>query len=348
MSGRSSSRAAATIGGYGLRLNAVPADASGATRVSSSVQPESGTFSFNLEGRLHSGIAPKFDGTMTYRQRPPLAESADDIRGDLILESKIVGSTDRIALTGYTLQPDQNRAGTRLTGAASIQLGARRSFDAVVSGGALSLPPRDAKEDGSAKPLEAVRLLAELPAPLIPTLPGRVGIDLAEVGLRGFALRDVRLDASTDGKVWAVEQFIGQLPGDMTVRANEQLTREADYPAFRGQFSVNSERLDGLVHLWRKPEDDNALFNQSGMLSGDVMLTRDALRISEAQLTLNLVSHAVEMRVGFGEEKRLDLVGHFADLGSRGSAVLGALLPNAMGDPCFGISFPEGSFLLTG
>jgi len=333
---------------YGLRLNASQVDAAGATRVSSFVQPDSGAFSVNVEGQLQPGIAPKFDGTMTYRQRPPLAQSADEIRGDLILESKLVASTDRIVLTGYTLQPDQNRAGTRLTGAASIQLGARRSFDAVVSGGVFSLPPRDAKEDGSTKPLEAVRLLAELPAPLIPPLPGRIGIDLAEVGLRGFALRDVRMDASTDGASWTVEQFIGQLPGDTTVRANGQLTEEGGHPAFRGQFSVNSERLDGLVHLWRKPEDGNSLFNQAGLLRGDVMLTGDALRLSEAELTVNQESHAVDMRVGFGEEKRLDVVGHFADLGPQGSAVMAALLPDIMGDPRFGISFPEGSFSLTG
>lgn len=333
---------------YGLRLNSSQVDSAGVTRVSAFVQPDSGAFSLSTEGLLTPGIAPKFDGTMTYRQTPPIADKADDIRGDLVLESKVIGSTDRIVLTGYTLQPDQNRAGTRLTGAASIQLGARLSFDAVVSGGVFSLPPRDAKEDASAKPYEAVRLLAELPAPLIPALPGRVGIDLAEVGLRGFALRDVRLDASTDGQVWTIEQFIGQLPGETMVRAAGELTGEADHPAFRGQFSLSSARLDGLAHLWRKPGEDNALFNQAGALAGKVMLTGDALRVSEGQLTLNGAAHGVELRLGFGEEKRLDVVGQFADLGAQGSAVLAALLPNGMTEPRFGISFPEGSFSLTG
>ena len=333
---------------YSLRLNASEADATGATRLSSFLQPESGAFSFNAEGLLVPGMAPKFDGSMTYRQTPPLAESADDIRGDLVLESKMVASTDRIVLSGYTLQPDQNRAGTRLTGAASIQLGARRSFDAVISGGVFSLPPRDAKEDASAMPYDAVRLLAELPAPLIPLLPGRIGIDLAEVGLRGFALRDLRLDASSDGRVWTIDQFIGELPGDTRVQASGQLTAEAGHPAFRGQFSVSSARLDGLVPLWRKPADNNALFNQAGALNGNVMLTGDALRVSEAQLTLNDVAHAVDLRIGFGTEQRLDVVGHFAGLGPEGSAVLGDLLPDWLGDARFGISFPEGSFSLTG
>ena len=332
---------------YGLRLNTSQLDATGTARLSSSVQAEAGGFSVSAEGLLTPGIAPKFDGKMTYRQTPPVAERADEIRGDLVLESKLTASTDRIVLSGYTLQPDQNRAGTRLTGAASIQLGARRSFDAVISGGVFALPPRDAKEDASTMPYEAVRLLSELPAPLIPPLPGRIGIDLAEVGLRGFALRDVRLDASSDGKSWTIEQFIGQLPGDTTVRASGQLSREADHPAFRGQFSLSSMRLDGLANLWRKPDEDTALFNESGTLDGTVMLTGEALGVSEATLTLADVPHAVDLRIGFGEEKRLDVVGHFADLGGRGSAVLGDLLPDWVTEPRFGISFPQGSFSLT-
>ncbi|WP_193335245.1 AsmA family protein [Devosia beringensis] len=333
---------------YGLRVNAAALDAAGSMQLSSFVQAEGGAFSLAAEGLFTPGIAPKFDGTMTYRQTPPVAARADDIRGDLVLESKLVASTDRIVLSGYTLQPDQNRAGTRLTGAASIQLGARRSFDAVVSGGVFSLPPRDAKEDATALPYEAVRLLTELPAPLIPPLPGRIGIDLAEVGLRGFALRDVRLDASSDGQSWTVEQFLAQLPGDTGVQASGQLDREGDQPAFRGTFAINSGRLDGLAQLWRKPEDDTALFNQGGTLAGNVMLTGDALRVSEAQLTLAEAPHAVELRIGFGAEQRLDVVGHFADLGRQGSAVLGALLPDWVAEPRFGISFPEGSFSLTG
>jgi len=332
---------------YSFRLNSSQIDGLGTTRLSAYVQPESGVFSLATEGALTPGMAPKYDGTMTYRETPAIAERADDIRGDLVLESKVTASTDRIVLTGYTLQPDENRAGTRLTGAASIQLGARQSFDAVVSGGVFSLPPRDAKEDPDTQPYEAVRLLAELPAPLIPPMPGRVGIDLAEVGLRGFALRNVRLDASTDGALWTIEQFLAEMPGDTMIQADGELRRETSYPAFRGQFSLSSARLDGLANLWRKPADDNALFNQAGSIAGEVMLTGDALRISDGHWTLNGVSHAVEVRVGFGEEKRLDVVGHFSGLGVDGSAVLGALLPDGMAEPGFGISFPEGSFSLS-
>ncbi len=332
---------------YSLRFNSSALDAEEKSRVSLFLQPQSGAFSFSLEGLLAPGMAPKFEGDMVYRQTPPAAEVATDIRGDLVLESKVTASTDRVVLSGYTLRPDENRAATRLTGAASIQLGDVRSFDAVISGGVFSLPPRDAKEDATTLPYEAVRLLAELPAPIMPPMAGRVGIDLAEVGLRGFALRNVRMDASTDGSTWLIEQFTGQLPGDTEVRMSGQLSSDNERPAFRGEVSLASARLDGLAALWRKPDEDNLLFNEPGALTGQVMLGGDALGLVGGVLTLNERTHALELRLGFGEEKRLDLVAHFDELGERGSALVGALLPNAA-EPAFGLSFPFGSFSLTG
>lgn len=333
---------------YSVRFNSSVLDAAGKSRVSLFVEPQSGAFSLSLDGLLEPGMAPKFDGDMVYRQTPPATDVATDIRGDLVLESKVTGSTDRIVLSGYTLRPDENRAGTRLTGAASIQLGDVRSFDAVISGGVFSLPPRDAKEDTSTLPYEAVRLLSELPAPIRPPMVGRVGVDLAEVALRGFAMRDVRMDASTDGSSWQVEQFIAQLPGDTELRLSGELGSDNDRPSFRGELSLTSARLDGLAALWRKPDENNLLFNEPGSLTGQVMLGGDALGLVGGVLTLNQRPHALELRLGFGEEKRLDLVGHFDELGERGSALVGALLPRVAGEPAFGVSFPQGSFSLTG
>nr|WP_295886139.1 AsmA family protein [uncultured Devosia sp.] len=333
---------------YSIRFNSSALDAAGKSRVSLFLEPQSGAFSLSLEGLLEPGMAPKFDGDLIYRQAPPAADAATEIRGDLVLESKVTGSTDRIVLSGYTLRPDENRAGTRLTGAASVQLGDVRSFDAVISGGVFSLPPRDAKEDASTLPYEAVRLLAELPAPIMPPMAGRVGIDLAEVGLRGFALRNVRMDARTDGATWQIEQFTGQLPGDTELQVTGQVASDNGRPSFRGNVSLTSARLDGLAALWRKPDENNLLFNEPGALSGQVMLGGDALGLVGGVLTLNGRPHALELRLGFGEEKRLDLVAHFDELGERGSALVGALLPRIVAEPTFGVSFPLGSFSLTG
>jgi hypothetical protein len=332
--------------GYALRLNSSAQDSAGSARLSFFVAPQAGGFSFTTEGVVTPGMAPKFDGNFTYRQSPGAAGDAAAIRGDLVFTSKFTASTDRLVFSGYTLQPDENRAGTRLTGAASVQLGATRSFDAVISGGVLALPARDATEDSSAHPYEFVRLLTELPAPPLPPLPGRVGIDLAEIGLRGFSLRNVRVDAKTDGKTWQVEQALAQLPGDTRLRASGQLASEARKPVFRGQLSLDSARLDNLVALWRKPSDNNPLFGQSAKLEGSVMLSSDALGILGSTLTLLGEQHTAELRFGFGEEHRLDVVGKFHDLGRAGSALIEAMLPDGK-DPIFARSFPVGSFALS-
>ena len=332
---------------YALRFNAAVPDANGGSRVSFYLEPVDRTSSLSVDGVLQGGMAPKLDGQLVYRQTPPPGQDADAIHGDLIFESAVSASTDRIVLSGYTLQPDETRAGTRLTGAASIQLGAQRSFDAVISGGVFALPPRDASENAAALPYELVRMLAELPGAPVPPLPGRIGVDLAEIGLRGFALRNLRLDASTDGTQWRVEQLLARLPGETELRASGTLTGERDQPVFTGQMALTSERLDALGQLWRKPAENNPLFNQPGALAARVILGPDALGLTSGRLTLAGQVHGLEMRIGFGEEPRLDVVAQLGELGAPGSAMLAALLPPIGNDPQFANSFPEGSFAVT-
>ncbi len=332
---------------YSLRFNTSAVDEGGSNRLTGFVSNELG-MSLAVEGQFMPGMAPKFDGTMTYRQKPPATAVAGDIRGDLVLESKVTGSTDRIVLTGYTLQPDENRAGTRLTGAASVQLGRQRSFDAVISGGVFALPPRDASEDLSSQPYDVVRLLGELPAPILPPMSGRIGVDLAEIGLRSFALRSVRVDAHTDGAIWTVDSFIAQLPGDTEVRASGSLGVGNGHPSFDGALSVATQRLDGLSALWRKPVEGNPMFNMPATWQGKILLAGDALGFSEGVFTLDGVLHSLGLRVGFGTEPRLDVTGKFGALSSEHSAALAALLPEVQAGPAFGISFPDGSFGLSG
>lgn len=332
---------------YSIRMNSAAVDGNGLSKVTASATAVDSGLSLAADGQLSTGLAPKFDGTVSLRQKPPAAEAAADIRGDLVLEAQVAASTDRVVFSSFTLQPDENRAGTRLTGAASVQMGARRSFDAVISGGVFALPPRDANEDATTLPYEVVRMLGEFPAPLMPSLPGKIGIDLAEIGLRGFALRNVRMDASTDGHVWRIEQLTAQLPGEAEVRASGVLEAQNGKPGFSGQATVTTQRLDALARLWRKPDEGNPLLNVPGSIEAKVMLAGDALGLSQGVLTLNGKAHAVELRIGFGAEKRLDVVGNFDDLDPFDSAALGALLPDVAAEPSFPVSFPNGSFALS-
>ncbi|MBD8064199.1 AsmA family protein [Devosia sp. PTR5] len=330
-----------------VRFNSGSVDSQGSTRVTSYLREANNGFSFTTDGMLTTGQAPKFDGTLVYRQSPPASDNADDIRGDLVFETKVEASTDRVVLSGYTLQPDENRASLRLTGSANIRVGANPEFDAVVSGGVFSLPPRPATEIPAQLPYEAVRLLAELPPPPLPPIKGKLGIDLAEVNLRGFALRNVRLEATTDGSAWTIQQALAALPGETRLQVSGQLESDGERPSFRGEAKLSSERLDALAQLWRKPQEDNPLFNMPATLTGRVTLAGDAFGFNDGVLVLDQTTHGIEVRLGYGLEPRLDVVGHFGDLDALHAQALLALVPNVPQEPSFGISFPEGSFSLT-
>lgn len=332
---------------YDVRVNSGLADAAGNAKLSSFIRQSAGAFSLNLDGTLSAGAAPKFDGTMAYRQTPPAADAAGDIRGALVLESAVSASMDRVVLSGYTLYPDENRAGTRLTGTASIQLGADPAFDAVISGGALTLPPRNANEVPAQLPYEAVRLLAELPAPPIPPIKGKLGVELGEIGLRGAALRDVRVTATSDGTEWTIGQAQATLPGQTQLKLSGTLQNNAGRPGFSGDMSLASQRLDSLSALWRKPQDDNPLFNMPGAIQGRLLLAGDAFGLTNGRLNFAGQSHGVEVRIGFGAEPRLDTVLHLGTLDAAQTAAFTALLPDIAAEPSFGISFPDGSFALT-
>lgn len=331
---------------YSVNFNTSAMDAEGSNRLAAYVESEGGSLSLSAEGLFTAGVAPRFDGEMTMRRTPPEATAAANIQGDLVFESPIEANTDRVVLAGYTLLPDENQPGTRLTGAASIQLGARASFDAVVSGGVFALPPRDATEDQSGQPYELVRLLRELPAPSLPPLPGRIGMDLAEMDLRAFSFRDVRLDAETDGETWTVDQFVASLPGNTRVRASGSLTVEGQRPGFTGEVTVVAQRLDSLVQLWRRASEDNPLFNLPGSYRSQVILGTDALAFTDGTFTLNGQAHKADLRIGYGEESRLDVMAQFGELSAADSQALAAMVPDISVDPQFNLSFPQGSFSL--
>lgn len=332
---------------YEIRFNSGQGTSADAARVSAYLRQMSGDYSFTAEGIMTAGMAPKFDGTLLYRQAPPPAERADGLRGDLVLTGKLAASTDRVTLSGYTLHPDENRAGIRLTGSASIRLGAARSFDATISGGVFSLPPRPATEVAAELPYEAMRLLAELPVPLIPPMPGTLDMDLAEMGLRGFSLRDLRLDATTDGTQWTIEQAVARMPGDAELRLSGTVGEDAGRPRFSGNFSLVAQRLDALAQLWRRASEDNPLFNMPGSVEGRVLMAGDALGISNGKFGLDGQKHAFDLRLGFGAEPRLDAGLHLGALSARQTAALLALPPDILADASFPTRFPDGSFTIT-
>lgn len=333
--------------GYGLRLVTGTLAKDGTATLSASLRPVDQRYTLSLDGTLKPGLIPQFSGTMAYRQappKPPEGEKDDVGRGDFVVTSRVEASPYKVLLGDYTVIPDENRAATRLVGAADLSLGARMKFNAVVSGGILALPPRDATAEQAVAPYEIARLLRELPIPPAPALTGTVGIDIAELDLRAFSLRNVRLDArSVDGD-WEVTQFVGNLPGDTRVRLEGRVSTATGHAEFAGQVSVTSARLDALSTLWRKPADGNPLFNMPGSIEAKADLVGETLSLSDGRLTLDGETHGFSAQLGLGTTRDIHLSADLGTLDPARSAALFALLPDPRQDPAFAVTFPAGQF----
>lgn len=328
---------------YSVRVSSTTLGPDGSTKLSVFLRPSDGAFSVSLDGELKTGPSPDFSGDLTYRRAAPGGEDAT--RGDLVLEGKMQASPDKAVLSSYTLQPDENRAGMRLTGSATVALGAKPRFDASVSGGVIALgtPGAADNQDTGPGPYGIVKVLEGLPVPLVPPIPGKIGIDIAELDLGAAGLRDVSADADADANGWTLSHFDAKLPGETGLALKGRLGQDNGNPSFAGTVSLKTERLDSLALSWRKPAPDNPLFDMPGSYSAKVTLGGQALSLSDGTFTLDGVPHGVSAKLGFGSTPRLDVTARLGALSAPDSDALLALLPVISPTGAFGATFPAGS-----
>ncbi len=336
--------------GYAVRISSGKLDDSGATTLSLYLKAVDDSFTLESSGALQTGATPKYTGDLTYRRPPPKpadGQTADAGRGDLVLQGKLEAASDRVLLTSYTLLPDENRSSIRLTGAAEMKLGKDVSFNAVLSGSVIALPPRDATKELTDPPYELVRLLGETPLPPIPGIPGTIGLDITELNLRAVSLRGLQLDATTDAKSWTIKDFAATLPGGTKVGLTGNLGVVDGHPIFAGGVTLDTQQLDRLAALWRKPTQGNPLFNMPGSLSADVALSSDRLALSSGTLVVAGINQGFDAEIGFGATRDLKVDAHFTTLGQEESDAIGALMPDLTANGSFGSTFPKGQISLS-
>jgi hypothetical protein len=331
---------------YGLRVTTGTLAEDNSTTLSASLRPADETYSLTVDGSLTPGVFPSFSGTMSYRQKPSkLPEGEPDAgRGDMVVTSRVEASPGKVLLGDYTVVPDENRPATRLVGAADLTLGMNMRFNAVISGGVVALPPRDATVEKTVEPYEIVRLLNALPVPKAPDLPGKLGIDIAQLDLRAFSLRNVRLDASAAQGRWTIDELSGDLPGSSKLRLSGRFETSAGRAEFSGKVRVESPRLDVLSMAWRAAPDGNPLFNMPGTIDAKLDLVGETLSISDGQLTLDGDSVGFSAQIGVGSTRDLHITADVDELDSVRSVALLALLPDPALDSSFGVTFPSGEF----
>ena len=175
-----------------------------------------------------------------------------------------------------------------------------------------------------------------------------LGLDIGELNLRAVSLRDLRLDAATDGTGWTIKNFTASLPGSSKMTLSGKLQAVDGKPIFAGSVILDSQQLDRLAAIWRKPPAGNPLFNKPGSLSADVALSSDTLTLSSGTLVVGGINQGFGAEIGFGRQPRsLKLDAHFTTLGTEESAAIGALLPDVTVGGSFGATFPKGELNLS-
>jgi uncharacterized protein involved in outer membrane biogenesis len=334
---------------YAVRVSTTKFD-NGKTTLALFVKADNQSFTLDSSGTLTLGAVPRYLGDLTYRAPPPrpkAGETVDAGRGDFVLTGKVDAGAERVLLSDYVALPDENRAAMRLTGAGELKLGKAVSFNAIVSGGVVALPPRDATKELTDPPYELVRLLGEMPLPPIPPVKGTIGLDITELNLRAVSLRELRLDAATDTKGWTITDFTATLPGATRLELTGNLGIADGKPIFAGGLSLDSQQLDRLAAMWRKPIAADPLLGQAGSLKASVALSSDTLTLGNGTLIVGGINQGFDAQIGFAQPRRLKLDVHFTTLGPEESNTLQALLPDMTGSGSFGATFPKGELDLS-
>ncbi|WP_127142902.1 AsmA family protein [Pelagibacterium montanilacus] len=326
--------------GFGLATSQVNED--GAVQVTASLRPLRGAYSLTAEGLLQAGAEPDFEGTLRYRQFAD--RTADVAAGDLVLDSPMTATTSRVVLDDFVLMPNEHQAATRLTGSATVVLGETPQFSARVAGNVVTLlgPVVATGDQEEAEDMTFMAMLGSMPRPPLPGLPGRIDMEIAELGLRGVALRSVSLDATTDGEVWSIEDLSGRLTGDTDLRLSGMLGESGGLPMFEGTVSADTDRLDALSTLWKRPSEVQSLFNMSGGYQGAVRFSGGMLQFSGGQFSLDGTSHQLDATLRFGSEPSLDVSANFSALSAGQSEALMTLVPALDSNSALGAGFSRG------
>lgn len=335
---------AGEIGGtrYSARIATSALDKDGTSQVTVSASPVAGGASLDLSGVVLTGAAPRLVGDLAYRRSPGPEAVAAGV-GDLVLTGKLDASPAKLMLSDLTLEPDENQAGTRLSGSATVTLGRTAVFSAGLAARVVAQPPRDATRNDGPQPYEWMRQLAELPMPPIPPIAGTLKLDVAQLDLRALPLRNVHADLETDGVGWTINNATASIGKATTVTLTGTLNGGSAGPRFAGEAQVATRSLDELAGLWRKPEPGNPLFHVPATLSARVSLADNDLALTDGRFELDHQAQHFSAVIGLVGTRSLDLTTDFGKLTPADSSIIAALLPPLGGNSTLAVSFPQGT-----
>ncbi|WP_114009428.1 AsmA family protein [Cohaesibacter intestini] len=180
----------------------------------------------------------------------------------------------------------------RLSGAGTVNFGAKPQFDIVVSSRQLDLDR--ALGEGPNAPIDLKVGVSKLASALtkmpLPPMPGHVGFDVPGIILGGGIVRNVQLDAMLVDQGWQIETLEADLPGQTRFAMAGMFARRFDAGslehAFEGEARMRSEQPSVFAKWWLKDAPANGQL-QPFDLSGQVLAKADRLQVSSLDLDMN-------------------------------------------------------------
>lgn len=292
---------------FTVKLATGTADGSGKVTLKANVHSAARPVVANFDGQLRiAAHRPTWTGKATLTRQIAKEDQASlpwVLTSDLDISSRMVLAKALEFRYGNEERPFS------ITGAATLDLAAIPSFEAVLSARQIDLdrtlgegPDKPVSFDGAMLALGAA--IADVP---VPAIPGRVGFDIPGIVVGGNIIADLRADIVTASQGWTVDTFEATLPGKSHLAAHGRLATQPTV-GFEGDVSLSSDQPSTLVAWWApgkaKVNLDPFRFSSRVTASADGLTLDDV----DAELSDGRVTGSLDLVPGgAGRKPRLTL-----------------------------------------
>jgi len=335
---------AALVGGRknNLRISLSSINAQNEAQASLFMRAVDASYTITAEGLLQLGPRAKFIGEGSVRISNLIQGKNQQDRGDSVLSGALELSGEKLLLTSFEIQADENRVGSRLSGAAVINLGELQNFDIMVSGNVVNLAPIDIRHESNNAPSELLEIINSLSGIYTPPIPGRLGMDIGELSVGNLAMRNVRIDALSEGGNWELAGFGATLPGNSEFSLAGLVSNSNEGINFDGKFSVISSSVGALAQLWNGATVSSQLFGKTGEIASELSFINGTLTLTNGKLVMDGVDHEFAGLFELSGLRTALLSAQIAPVDANQSNNLISLLPKISEGGAFLNSFPSG------